>query len=129
MRLLLLLVLVGCMTVVPDKKEEAAPLSFKDELRKAVTVTADQPLKIVRYNPVNCACPAFEVQLGSRWVRVEIEDVALPETLAGRFLARAKAASLATEVPHYRVTGDLDTSLSICARGAFYLSLVVESVE
>ena len=102
-------------------------MSYKDEIQQAVIVTAAQSQVVLRHNPVGCTCPEFEVQVGSRWVRVSLDDADEPETAASALVTKARTASKTGKVDHYRVVGELDTSLEVCAQGTLYLTMAVES--
>lgn len=124
------LVLARCAG--PELREEPPPApaaSFAEELRKAAEVTAQKPALVVRYNPVQCNCPGFEVQVGPRWVRVAIDGTKDATSPAARLLARAKADHGEDKVVQYTVAGELDPSPERCAQGAYYLTLSLVSVE
>ena len=128
MRLLIALMLLGCASA-PAKKKPPQDMTYKEAIRRAVAITAAQSQMVVRYNPVRCSCPPFEVQVGSRWVRLALDDVEVAESTAAQLNTRARGDADAKAVNHYRVTGDLDTSLSRCAQGTLYLTLSVDSVD
>ena len=125
-----LLLLAGCgKGELREGTPPPTPVPFADELRQAAEVAAQQPQLVLRYNPVQCACPAFEVQVGPHWVRVELEGAADPLSPAGQLLARAKADLDQRQVPHYAVKGELDPKPRKCAQGAYCLTLSVVSAE
>jgi hypothetical protein len=67
-----LLLLAGCAHEDPVRERLKA---LNREIREA----ADAGSLALRCNPVGCDCPAFEVRVGERWVRVEVVDSADPE--------------------------------------------------
>lgn len=74
----------------------------------------------LRANPSACACPAFEVELGGVWQRVEIAGIEPDDPIAVRLDEMVQARDPAVVV----VEGHLDDAVGICARGALYVSLV-----
>jgi hypothetical protein len=79
----------------------------------------------VRANPTGCACPAFEVELGGVWQRVEIAGLEPDDPMAVRLdeMARAHDAAVVT------VEGQLEEGIGVCARGALYVSLVPTALD
>lgn len=127
---ILVSLLLGCGTgEVREPAPPPGPLPYADELRQSAEVAAQQPQLTLRYNPVQCACPPFEVQVGPRWVRVVLESVTDPATPAGQLLARARADLDQRKVSHYAVKGELDPKPRKCAQGAYCLTLSVLSAE
>ncbi|MFT7622694.1 MAG: hypothetical protein ACI9WU_001869 [Myxococcota bacterium] len=133
-RLTLGLALVACSAANPRPADPPPDLPLEDEVVNAARVAAEQPELVVRYNPVRCSCPPFEIQLGARWVRLHIEglqepDGPAPDSPAGKLLATASADLQAGAVRHYRVAGDLGQSPSKCGQGALFLSLSLAEEE
>lgn len=127
---LLCVVVLGCSAGdVREPTPPPGPLPYPDELRQAAEVTAQQAALVVRYNPAQCACPPFELQVGPRWVRVELEGEKDPATPASALLARARTDLDQRRVPHYSVKGELDPKPRKCAQGAYCLTLSVLSAE
>ncbi len=79
----------------------------------------------LRANPTACACPAFEVELGGVWQRVELVGLEPDDPMAARLdeMARAREASVVT------VEGHLEEAIGVCARGALYVSLVPTALD
>jgi hypothetical protein len=102
-------------------------MSYKEEVRQAAKVTAAQTHLVLRYNPVACACPPFELQVGSRWVRVALEGVKEVESAAGKLAAKAAADNKRGSISHYKIKGELDDKLRRCAGRAIYMLLAVDS--
>ena len=124
-----LLFVAACGTTSPPPKEaEPPPATYEEEVSRAAKAVSELE-KIVRYNPVNCSCPAFEVLLGQRWVRVQVDGADDPTSVAGVFRARAKRDLANDKLERYSVVGDLSASGDYCAQGALYLSLSVDAVR
>jgi hypothetical protein len=74
----------------------------------------------VRANPVGCGCPAFEVEIGGRWLRaavIEGESLAIEALVAGVEV---------TPRAVFRVEGELGGELLACGRAALYVTLEVD---
>jgi hypothetical protein len=69
--LLLWLAVVGCGGARPEPQAAPNPLRREIELTVAA-IDASQPL-LLRFNPAACDCPAFEVKVGERWLRAELQ--------------------------------------------------------
>ena len=122
----------GCVTAPvegPPAPVIQEPGSLEEQVENAAQLASEAPVQVVRYNPVKCACPMFEVRLGDRWVRVHVDGVDDPESLGGRLLQRAKNEADHEPPPIYSVTGDLSTSARRCGQGTLCLSLGVDAVE
>lgn len=123
---------LGCAStpaVVPEEEPVQPPLTYEEELRRALEVTSDQPIKMLRYSPVKCVCPAFEVRVGLYWLRVELE--ALDKTTSGssRLLSRAQNDEAAGQPREYATRGDLSTKLKRCGPGTLYAEYELETFE
>ena len=120
--LALSLLVMACATVAPPPPDAPRTAeSYEAEVINAAEVAAAEPEIVVRYNPVRCSCPPFEVQLGARWVRVKLAQMSEPASLAATLLKKAKQARQARQIPHYPVRGQLGTSTYRCSQGAVYL--------
>ena len=122
--ILISIVTAACATTTP-KEEAPQPLSYEDEIRQAANVMAAQTHLVLRYNPVTCGCPAFELQIGSRWVRVALEQLKKPDSAAAKLMSKAISANKKGHVGHYKIKGELDDSLNRCAGRAIYLSVAI----
>jgi hypothetical protein len=120
-----LLVLNSCATYSTTQDKEAPPLSYEDELRQAAKVMATQAHLVVRYNPVKCSCPPFEIQIGSRWVRVAFEKSKVPNSAAAKLNTKAAKETKQGAIEHYKVKGELDDSINRCAGRSVYLSVAI----
>ena len=120
--LLLALALSACGRPPQKLEEPPKPKDDVEELSQAAQARKGQPHFTARYNPVRCNCPAFEVQLGSRWARLMLEGEQDPTTPAGKLAEHAKADLELGRLPHYRVRGELSTSPRRCGQGALYLT-------
>lgn len=126
----LALSLLACGTTQVEKpKPPEKPKTVEEEISRAAEVATAQERLVVRYNPARCQCPAFEVQLGPHWVRLEVSGADDKEGPAAVLLGRAKADLGAGRIPHYRFKGELSSSPKRCAQGAYYLSASVESLD
>lgn len=74
----------------------------------------------LRANPTACACPAFEVELGGVWQRVELVGLEPDDPMAMRLDEMARAHDASSVI----VEGHLEDAVGVCARGALYVSLV-----
>jgi len=72
---------VGCASVT-DYQRSTPALA---ELAEALQQEAAEESHMIRWNPVNCDCPEWELQLRDRWLRTEIQmdDEALTLELEG----------------------------------------------
>ena len=116
----------------PDSPPDVIPPPVietpEEALRRAAELTSDQSDQTVRHNPVPCACPVFEVLLGERWVRVEIDGLDDVDTEASRLLMLARQDEAKGVVRRYTVRGDLATSPRRCGPGALYLRFSLDSL-
>lgn len=120
-----LLVLNACATYSTPQNKDAPPLSYEDELRQAAKVMATQAHLVVRYNPVKCSCPPFELQIGSRWVRVAFEKSKVPDSAAEKLNTKAAQETKDGGIGHYKIKGELDDSINRCAGRSIYLSVAM----
>lgn len=115
----------------PDSPPDIIPPPIietpEEALRRAAELTSDQTDQIVRHNPVPCACPVFEILLGDRWVRVEIDGLDDADTEAWKLLTLARQDEAKSLVRRYTVRGDLATSPRRCGPGALYLRFSLDS--
>ena len=118
--------LSSCATTQPDAPPPPAA-TYEEEVTRASRAIADQKKKL-RYNPVQCTCPAFEVELGPRWVRVAIEGLDDIDSLAAGLKTRAVGDHRSDRLEYYEVLGDLSTSPEYCGQGALYLRLSIEAI-
>lgn len=119
----------ACATTGGDPPAAEPPPPFEEQVENAARVARDQPALVVRYNPVQCPCPAFEVQLGARWIRLQVEGTDVADSPAAALEARGIRDRAADRVAHYEVRGDLSTSARRCAQGALFLTLLVAGDE
>ncbi len=119
----------GCSTsnITSASSSAATTLTVEEEIGRAAKMASGQPHLVTRYNPSRCQCPAFEVQLGPRWVRLEIAGSDSPGTPAAKLLSRALADFDAGKIPHYRFKGELSSTVRRCAQGAYFLSASIGS--
>ncbi len=117
--------LLACGTTRAKKGVPPKPVPYHEEVRQAARLSAEQPGHVVRYNPVKCNCPHFEVQLGARWIRLQLEGDKVVDSPAARLLGRAEKDFAAGNLQRYPVIGDLSTSLNRCGQGALFLTLSV----
>jgi hypothetical protein len=123
-----LTLLVGCATTSPDEPAPAPPApTYEEEITRASQAVAEKN-KVLRYNPVKCNCPPFEVHLGPRWVRVVLENLASPDSVAAGLLKTAQRDLKKDQLIHYDVIGDLSTSPEYCGQGALFLTLSVDAL-
>lgn len=82
----------------------------------------------LRYNPIDCDCPPFEVRAGERWVRVALPESEDPESASAALAGKAKEDRESDDLITYRVPLELDSSSArFCANGTPYFD--VELVE
>ena len=95
----------------------------RDRILAAVdTLDSAAPLRL-RYNPAPCACPAFEVHLGGRWVRASWPAVRHPPWTE---LAERLAATSAPQWPVLlRVVGRIDREVHRTRAGGYAVSIEV----
>ncbi len=122
------LLAVGCATDGPQKAPPP-PKTWVEEVERAAKVAAAQPTLVLRYNPVTCSCPPFEVQIGSRWARALVDDLDKPGSPASLLLERAIAERKARRVGQYTIKGKLNPSSQPCGQGAVYLTVSVVGSE
>ena len=118
----LVLIVAACASTTPAQKVgSSSSETYADEVVNAAAVAATEPEVVLRYNPVRCTCPPFEVQLGARWVRVRVAGLDSKGSAASQLLVKAKADLDASRVVQYPVKGELGTTTSQCGQGALFL--------
>jgi hypothetical protein len=81
----------------------------------------------LRYNPGACACPPYEVQTGSGWVRVDIVESSDPAMTVEGFLARCRADHDARPSETYSVFLSLEESKpDRCPNGTLFFKVALE---
>ncbi|MCB9738049.1 MAG: hypothetical protein H6747_02200 [Deltaproteobacteria bacterium] len=124
-------VAVGLLTLLLGCSAPRAPSSpkyaVKDGLEAALAqLPADAPLTL-RYNPAPCDCPAFELQLGTGWLRAELvaasTAVRLAELVA--WLAQQPAAQWPIAV---KVRGSAERELLRTTQGIYAVRVEVAAV-
>ena len=130
--LLLWLLIVGCSTtkpaVVPVVAVSEEP-NLLELLTGQVESVSESKEVVLRYNPCQCACPPFEVKMGSRWVRGTLDDLDEPDSSAASLLARAKLDHTSALFHEYPVTGTVVVSDKRCDTDVVYVLVSVEDVE
>lgn len=116
----LALSLVSLLSCGGARPEVATERSRQDLIRLAVKSDPGRTAFRARYNPPVCPCPAFEIEVGGRWIRVRMIDIDPDVPLAAR-LARAvdEGASAAIgDQSFIYVIGDPDPDdITACATG------------
>ncbi len=120
---------LSCGGTQIKKDQLIQPVPFEQAVRQAAQVAAEQKALVVRYNPVTCNCPDFEIQLGARWVRLDLEGADVEESAAGKLVIKARADVANGVLRRYPVQGDLSTTPRRCAQGALFLTLSVAAAE
>lgn|GEM_PF-3173812 len=103
--------------------------TIQEELETAADALSEAGTLVLRYNPCICACPAFELQIGQRWVRAGLEGEDEPDSPAAKLAIQARTDHLNGNLEHYRVRGDVNSKLQPCDKGAIYMLVSVESDE
>ena len=127
------LLLSGLITVIAScahtetSAPETKPNSLEDAIQRDLARAGDQTKHVLRYNPVTCRCPSFELEVGARWVRVDLAEMKVPESLASVLHAKAKQDTAEKRLKTYLVYGSLSDTIQRCGQGAPYLTLNLES--
>ena len=106
-----------------------SPPNIFEELDQAATAQSETGQVVLRYNPCICGCPAFELQIGKRWVRAGLEGEDDPESPAAKFAVQARTDHQNGVLSHYRVRGEVNPTPQPCDKGAIYMLVSVESDE
>jgi hypothetical protein len=126
--LLSALVATSCVTATPPLP--ADPLkAYVGEVQSSLQLAAEETTVMIRYNPVSCNCPPFEIQLGARWVRLEVRGTREEGSSAAAFLAQARADLETGHFKSYTVSGELATNTGICGQGTIHATFSLESSE
>ncbi len=110
-RLLAAMAVFSTLALVPAGTGHAIPLPTREDCLT------------IRYNPPPCACPAFEILEGERWVRVILRDDS-DSGLLTQITRRGKEAFRADRSPTWRVSARVLDDPERCTLG--HLHLVVE---
>ncbi len=118
--------MMGLCVVTACGSAAPAPASAhhaRDRILSAVeALDSAVPLRL-RYNPAPCACPAFEVDLGGRWVRASWPAARQPPWTE---LAQRLAATSAQQWPvSLRVMGRIDREVQRTRAGGYAVSIEV----
>ena len=119
---LLAIALSGCGAVM-SPAEESAKSSITDTLYTVVEQLGERDSLVVRHNPADCACPAFEVasSLGPIRTMLQVSDLG-----GEQFVALERAVTEAPPLAAFRVRGLLSSELFICGRGTPFVVLNFE---
>lgn len=118
-RSLLLLAALVLSCSQPDARKELLA-STSQRLQDSL---ADAPASL-RYNPVDCDCPPFEVRIGERWVRVLPTANEDPESAIAELLVRARADWQDGNIETYEIPLELDSSSArFCGNGTPYFEV------
>lgn len=121
-------VAVGLLSLSSGCSAPRAPtppkFAVKDGLEAALAqLPADAPLAL-RYNPAPCDCPAFELQVGSAWLRADLiasgSSVRLAELIA--WLAQQPASRWPIAV---QLRGNVERELLRTPQGAYAVRVEV----
>lgn len=107
------------VTACATQSQRALPPDFAARVTARISAAADQPTQTLRYNPIPCNCPAFEVQLEGHWHRVAFDAPAdSPLMLA------LKAATEQDDAQQRRfsLSGSFGSDLDTCAKGVIFVS-------
>ena len=132
-RVLVLIVLAVLSAMVPSgcgavevESERTLEATLPAQLKTVVEQLDAQDYLVVRHNPANCACPAFEVTstMGPLRTMLQVSDLGstaltlLEEAIAGEQRPRS-----------FRVTGRLSSQIFVCGRGTPFIVLNLDSFE
>ena len=122
---LLTVALSGCVTVTSPVEESAKP-SMTDTLYTVVEQLGEHDSLVVRHNPADCACPAFEVasSFGPIRTMLQVSDLG-----GEQFIALERAVTEAPPLASFRVRGFLSPELFICGRGTPFVVLNFEDYD
>ena len=122
---LLAIALSGCVAAMPPI-EDSTKASMTDTLYTVVAQLGERDSLVVRHNPADCACPAFEVasSLGPIRTMLQVSDLG-----GEQFIALQRAVSEAPPLASFRVSGLLSPELFICGRGTPFVVLNLEGYE
>ncbi len=131
------LALGGCATA-PTPGDAMRQRAVRDlqGLQVALKQARQAPYQTVRYNPVSCECPAFEVLVYDavaghpRWVRCALVEGSTDQPALPHLFSTARDDLMAERLATYALVGNLDTDLEAgCDNGAPSVTLVVEAVR
>lgn len=97
--------LSGCASAPPDQPGSEGSL---DALALALAAERPDELLVLRYNPVECDCPPWELQVGARWVRASVHGSSDEgESAFGAIEARGRRDLARGTDAVYRVRGEV----------------------
>ncbi len=120
-RLLLALVLGGCAATEVTDTPMAVP-SYEDIVDARAAAAQDHTTHTLRYNPTYCRCPPFEIQLGSRWQRVDLAVEDTEDPTVTELLAVVREATDQTGRT-YKVDGAVTDAVGTCGAGTRFVTL------
>ena len=122
----LITTITACATTSASQpKTVSNPL--EDAIQRDLARAGDQTKHVLRHNPVTCRCPAFELEVGARWVRVALSEIDEPESLAQSLQKQAEQDTKESRLQNYTVYGSLLDTIQRCGQGAPYLTLSLEA--
>jgi hypothetical protein len=124
----LVALIAGCASNGAAVGPAPPPLTPVEELRAVLEAASSSLWYELRYNPVPCDCPPYELRLGDSWVRVALRPPFEEEQGPTAALLARSSADLADErLAHYAVFGGLDDGVQRCETNALVARLDVAS--
>jgi hypothetical protein len=121
-----LLLLAATLPSCP--KPEATEVRMTDLVRVLKERSAGEAPVPLRYNPVECGCPPFELKAGGRWVRVKVVKSAVPDLPPGKFESRCAEDLKQGDARRYGIGFSLASAgPKFCANGTPYFLIALTS--
>ncbi len=113
----------GAVEVESDRIPEA---TLPAQLKAVVEQLDAQDYLVVRHNPADCACPAFEVTsaMGPLRTMLQVSDLG-----SAAFTLLEEAIAAEQRPRSFRVTGRLSSQIFVCGRGPPFIVLNLDSFE
>lgn len=104
-------------------------MSYLERVKARVLVARASPTQRIRFNPVACDCPPYELELDGVWQRAAFANTDLQAPAVLSLEEAALDSQKRGTLPVWTVAGTLEDTYQTCARGALVVGFTLEVFE
>ncbi|MCA9515604.1 MAG: hypothetical protein KC635_11730 [Myxococcales bacterium] len=125
-----LLLMTGCAST-PAAEEASGPpvMGYLERVKARVAAAQASPTHRIRFNPVVCDCPPYEVELEGVWQRVAFTNGDPQDPAVLLLEAAAQESQRRGTHAVWTVAGSLEDATMTCARGAIVVGFTIDVFE